>query len=624
MSTSRIIGIDFGTSTTVVSFKDYKEKEELIPKKPPEKIIFEGKPTIQSIVFETEYGELLFGDEAEHYSGNGTLHSNFKMNLLSQDEKIFEKTEQLILEFFKHLREIYLDQLPEIGSVNNEITKISYPAKWSLDLRNLMKNLAKEAGFNNVFGMDEPTAAINSLLYQYSDTLIKNKHINFHKDTNVLMLDMGAGTMDLVYSVFSLGSSKPLKVIKSWPNSDAEYMFGGREIDEKLSDYCIDYLGKYNYDYNNRRQLITTNVKKWKENELSKSLNKGRSLPGRPSFLTSIINSSEVIGFDICDAESFENHVSDLFDQFKWLLKSLARELDKNKISLFKDTDLIILTGGNSEWYFIKEFLLGKRYCNGENIKFEKITDNSILSMTRPQETVSYGLVLNDELVKATSNKILEKTNSNKTEKTKLNPVNSKTNSNINNQTKNKAVINNVTIDKSSNETAAKKGLYYKKLEDLQPVVDLINEAALAIGDSKRELNDSPIGNIIKGVTSGVGIGAGTSIAVLYASGTTIGLSAAGIATGFAATGVFVLAAPIAILGVSGGAIAAAMRAKKIKQQLIDEKTRMIEELSTKIVAVNRLINSEQYKSENRKTYLKGLAMLLEHARLELQHDINL
>ena len=175
MKIIRQIGIDFGTSTTVLRFKDYENGSDLKPNQPPEQLVYENKPTIPTIIFETEDGELLFGEEAEHYSGDGKLHTNFKMNLMSEDKEIYNKTTFLILEFLKYLREIYSDQLPTYGKFDEEYTYISYPAKWPEDIRETMIRLADLAGFKNVNGVDEPTAAINSVIYQYGEKLEENE-----------------------------------------------------------------------------------------------------------------------------------------------------------------------------------------------------------------------------------------------------------------------------------------------------------------------------------------------------------------------------------------------------------------------------------------------------------------
>ena len=59
-----------------------------------------------------------------------------------------------------------------------------------------------------------------------------------------------------------------------------------------------------------------------------------------------------------------------------------------------RDIELVLLTGGHSQWYFVKEMLTGRmpEIC-GELLP--KIAENPerVIPVTRPQETVALGLV---------------------------------------------------------------------------------------------------------------------------------------------------------------------------------------------------------------------------------------
>ena len=58
------------------------------------------------------------------------------------------------------------------------------------------------------------------------------------------------------------------------------------------------------------------------------------------------------------------------------------------------DIELVILTGGHSQWYFVKEILTGRLPAVCGSL-LPQITEdpNRILSVARPQETVALGLV---------------------------------------------------------------------------------------------------------------------------------------------------------------------------------------------------------------------------------------
>ena len=102
-----------------------------------------------------------------------------------------------------------------------------------------------------------------------------------------------------------------------------------------------------------------------------------------------------------------------------------------------------------------------------------------------------------------------------------------------------------------------KKNMNFQSVESLQSIVNVVNEAA-AVNDKKRTIRESAIPEVLAGAL-GAGIGGVGSFAALYGLGSVVGLSAAGITSGLAAAGgivgggmvagVFVLAAPVAVLG---------------------------------------------------------------------------
>ena len=141
-----------------------------------------------------------------------------------------------------------------------------------------------------------------------------------------------------------------------------------------------------------------------------------------------------------------------------------------------------------------------------------------------------------------------------------------------------------------------KKNIIYKNIESLQPIVNVVNEAASAINDKTRTISKSAIPEILTGAL-GAGIGGVVSFTALYGLGT-VGLSAVGITSGLATAGgvvggmvagLFVLAAPIAGLTATGVGVATHLKNKQLKQ----EKERLYQE-ALKNIAI-----------EKKKMYLK-------------------
>ena len=171
-----------------------------------------------------------------------------------------------------------------------------------------------------------------------------------------------------------------------------------------------------------------------------------------------------------------------------------------------------------------------------------------------------------------------------------------------------------------------KKEMNFKNVDSLQPVVNVVNEAAAALDDKTRTIKDSAIPEVLAGAL-GAGIGGIASFAALYGLGV-VGLSAAGITSGLAAAGtiigggmvagVFVLAAPVAVLAAGGVGLAAHLKNKQLKQ----EKERLYQEVLRKHEAIINAMKDEAEVTQERLNYLQSLNILLTQAIKDLQHDL--
>ena len=83
-----------------------------------------------------------------------------------------------------------------------------------------------------------------------------------------------------------------------------------------------------------------------------------------------------------------------------------------------------------------------------------------------------------------------------------------------------------------------KKEMNFKNVDSLQPVVNVVNEAAAALNDKTRTIKESAIPEVLAGAL-GAGIGGIASFAALYGLGV-VSLSVAGITSGLAAAGAIV------------------------------------------------------------------------------------
>lgn len=178
-----------------------------------------------------------------------------------------------------------------------------------------------------------------------------------------------------------------------------------------------------------------------------------------------------------------------------------------------------------------------------------------------------------------------------------------------------------------------KKNMVFPSVDSLQQVVNVVNESSAAVSDKSRTIKESAIPEVLAGAL-GAGIGSVLSFAALYGLGT-VGLSSAGIMSGLAAAGggvsaviggalsasvagVFVLAAPVAVLAAGGVGVASHLKNKQLKQ----EKERLYKEALKKHEAIIKAIKEEVDATKERMDYLQSLNILLQRAIKDLSQDL--
>lgn len=178
-----------------------------------------------------------------------------------------------------------------------------------------------------------------------------------------------------------------------------------------------------------------------------------------------------------------------------------------------------------------------------------------------------------------------------------------------------------------------KKEMNFQSVESLQQVVNVVNEAAAALNDPKRTIRESAIPEVLAGAV-GASAGGVISFAALYGLGT-VGLSGPAIMSGLAAAGkivsialggaispavagVFVLAAPVAILAAGGVGVTSHLKNKQLKQ----EKERLYKEALKKHQAIIQALKKEANATKERLDYLQSLNVLLTQAIKDLKKDL--
>jgi hypothetical protein len=446
MQYQRNIGIDFGTSTTVLCYLDYEVDEQgqkrLIGGPDPIKQLpncDKHEKPIETLIYEPAEGDLAFGLEARRQAEDdktadkprkGTLVYNFKMNLMDSDPAKAALAVAHMKLFFDFLYRAYSanrrymhDQKP------HEQTFVSFPAKWPQHLREVTLEAAS-ACFPEVTGIDEPCAAMQYFLYyEHSESfeLIKEGIIAPGQELKVLLIDLGGGTTDYVLYKTKLGNAEGHEVLCTWPPDTAEATnLGGKDIDRLMVRDVTSYFNTYK-----RKKAATVSLEvfegrrsdivSFKEGRLSKGLERlckaweeGRAHSNTKQavdnvpYQTSFEDAHHVLQSNAPEyaftLESFGEMAQDHLKLFVDLTNGAIRHAkDESKIADASEIDLVILAGGHSQWYFVPRLLAGKWLpgsqtgpASGSGIRLPQIASDHrrCWSYRDPQTIVARGLVL--------------------------------------------------------------------------------------------------------------------------------------------------------------------------------------------------------------------------------------
>lgn len=393
MAVERLIGVDFGTSTSVIRVKRYENGKPIGEKLEAKEVVFGGNGAMVPTLImkkDDDASVSYFGYEAQQKKKKFTNFHSFKMDLESSDPAKRTQARQLTEEFYAYLAKQYKSQSDggHLGSPDDkERTIISYPVKWSEDTKNFMLETAKKVGLPNVTGMDEAQAAIQAVIVMSTDHLQKHGLLQNGVGTNILLIDMGAGTTDLVLARYVPGDELKTEVLNTWPQS-GDIQFGGREIDNLLQNFFREMLDEDDAEMLFRR-IGSDKFKSWKEETVSPALSKHDSV----SDFEVLDSCVEMMGLDLedycLDRTALEKCLTDYLKQFPELINGCLQNVGM----CGNDVDLVIVTGGHSQWYFVNDMLSGKMPQFG-SLDLPKIRENSarIIPISRPQETVALGL----------------------------------------------------------------------------------------------------------------------------------------------------------------------------------------------------------------------------------------
>ena len=407
----RVIGIDFGTSTTYMYVKRYnldnlaEDRFNWIP------VAFdngESRGAVNSVIRENSDGTFDFGRIAAEEIDGSVIHSNFKMSIESPDKEEQEKSRLLVRKLFEYLYNSYKLQINQLGGKDDDVqTIVSYPVKWQESTANFMIRTAMEVGFENVIGMDEATAAISTVISLNFDRFSGNQLLPYDRPGYMLLIDMGAGTTDLALCKCTLkgngmaisADSFDVEIVTTWPLSEDDPTFGGREVDAVLTEYLEDFLsGALSPELRSIASRIVhlgNNVKLWKENNVSPNVNKNKPVT-TCGFIRAYLSASAT-KFKEIDRAGFEALIDEGLRDYCYLIQGcLEQACSVDPQFRAVGLDMVILTGGHSKWYFAKDIVDGTMpgldHPTLSRIRADK---SRAFCLPNPQATVVLGLVYN-------------------------------------------------------------------------------------------------------------------------------------------------------------------------------------------------------------------------------------
>lgn len=340
---SKIIGIDLGTSNSAAAVMQ-GDTPVIIPSAEGTTV---GGKAFPSYVAFTKEGELLVGEPARRQmvsNPEGTIFAAKRKMGTDFKWKIFGKeyTPQQISAFI--LQKIKRDAESFLGE---PVTKavITVPAYFNDAQRQATKDAGAIAGLEVVRIINEPTAACLA----YGLDKVKEK------DQQVLVFDLGGGTLDVTIMNFGQGV---FEVIAT--SGDTE--LGGTDMDNALIDYLLnEFKQEYKIDLR-KDQMAMHRLKEAAEKakiELSSTLETEINLP----FLTA--NEQGPIHFvKRITRAKLEEIVRPIVERCR---RPIEQALADAKLTP-QDIEKVILVGGPTRMPIVQKFvedLLGKKIERG-------------------------------------------------------------------------------------------------------------------------------------------------------------------------------------------------------------------------------------------------------------------
>ena len=403
------IGIDFGTTNTVVSY--YNKKDRL------RQLKYEGKSIIPSVIYFKSKEDILIGSAAKkklQFLKNGAGVDNFKPQIGNSErvEIVTEDGETLRLRY-REIAAYFLNQVihgveekllrefgPDEGCLDRAV--VTVPAMFNDKERSATKRAVKEAGIQEVKLVAEPTAA--AVAYEED----RNEHT---PNATVLVYDFGGGTFDVSiiqenhgqFKEIARGGRKDLggndlteKIFnKLWQDFNKQY---GLELPIEDDEFDEDYYHFSVDDYRKNKMELWEGANNLKEDlsevdEAETTLNVFTA-PGESELYTVSLSRDEL-------NQLIEPEIDET-------VQSTLKTMDEARDRGVTEVDQVVLAGGSSNIPLVSEkvgeALQSQDVMYGDNVStlisrgaaiFAK-QYKDIDSLTQPITNVDLGVIVTD------------------------------------------------------------------------------------------------------------------------------------------------------------------------------------------------------------------------------------
>ena len=355
------IGIDLGTTYTVVSYIDPNGVPQTIPNA-------EGELLTPSTVYLTPKRQVLVGRDALAALQTDPQHvaENAKRAVGHQDQspKIYGQEFPAEVLLATILKKVKRDAEVRLGPISEAV--ITVPAYFDETRRLLTQNAGFLAGLKVIDIVNEPTAAaLSHGLKRYP----ANRPAPITQNQKLLVYDLGGGTFDVSLLSYDEGTYRALA-------TDGDIELGGIDWDKKLVAYVTNQIKKkLNHDPS-QNTLTLAQLKL--ECERAK-----RKLTSEEQAVISLAIAGKSVTLEVT-RKAFQRVTADLLSRTEYTTQQVMKTA---KID-WKQVDRILMVGGSTRMPAVADMLTRISGLEPELTEF-------------PDEIVSHGAAIHAESIQA-------------------------------------------------------------------------------------------------------------------------------------------------------------------------------------------------------------------------------